>query len=100
LWLKGFFDCMKVHQAGYPFVVALMGCSISEEQERLLVSAADMVLLMVDGDEAGRKGAALARKAGVLAGGLQISDFQAQIRASSRGGLTHARPHIHHGRRL
>jgi len=55
--VEGFFDCMKVHQAGYPFVVALMGCSMSEEQERLLVSAADMVLLMLDGDEAGRKGA-------------------------------------------
>jgi DNA primase len=54
--VEGFFDCIKVHQAGYPFVVALMGCSMSEEQERLLVGAADMVLLMLDGDEAGRKG--------------------------------------------
>ena len=47
---------MKVSQAGYPFVVALMGCTMSEEQERLLVAHADMVLLMLDGDEAGRKG--------------------------------------------
>ena len=54
--VEGFFDCFKVHQAGYPFVVALMGCSMSEEQEQLLVCAADMVLLMLDGDEAGRKG--------------------------------------------
>jgi DNA primase len=29
---------------------------MSEEQERLLVAHADMVLLMLDGDEAGRKG--------------------------------------------
>jgi len=54
--VEGFFDCMKVHQAGYPFVVALMGCSMSEEQERLLVAHAEMVLLMLDGDEAGQKG--------------------------------------------
>lgn len=33
-----------------------MGCSMSEEQERLLVAQAEMVLLMLDGDEAGRKG--------------------------------------------
>jgi DNA primase len=54
--VEGFFDAMKVHQAGYPFVVALMGCSMSEEQERLLVANAEMVLLMLDDDEAGRKG--------------------------------------------
>ena len=54
--VEGFFDCIKVHQAGYPFVVALMGCSMSEQQERLLVAHADMVLLMLDGDEAGRQG--------------------------------------------
>jgi DNA primase len=54
--VEGFFDCMKVSQAGYPFVVALMGCSMSEEQERLLVAHAEMVLLMLDGDEAGLRG--------------------------------------------
>jgi DNA primase len=41
---------MKVHQAGYPFVVALMGSSLSGEQERLLMEYASMVLLMLDGD--------------------------------------------------
>jgi DNA primase len=54
--VEGFFDCMKVSQAGYPFVVALMGCSLSEEQKELLVKNAGMVLLMLDGDEAGQKG--------------------------------------------
>ncbi len=54
--VEGFFDCMKVHQAGYPFVVALMGCSMSEEQEQLLVAHAEMVLLMLDGDDAGQQG--------------------------------------------
>jgi DNA primase len=54
--VEGFFDAMVVHQAGYPFVVALMGWSLSEEQERLLVKYTDQVLLMLDGDETGRKG--------------------------------------------
>src|SRR6266545_5787205 len=46
--VEGFFDCMKVHQAGYPFVVALMGCSLTKAQEELLVSHTGMVLLMLD----------------------------------------------------
>ncbi len=57
--VEGFFDCMKVHQAGYPFVVALMGCSMSERQEELLVDRGSKgIVLMLDGDEAGRQGAA------------------------------------------
>jgi len=35
--VEGFFDCLKVHQAGLPCVVALMGCSLSEHQETLLL---------------------------------------------------------------
>ena len=55
--VEGFFDAMNIHQAGYPFVVALMGCTLSDEQETLLVNHAGMVLLMLDGDDAGRTGA-------------------------------------------
>jgi len=55
--VEGFFDAMKIHQAGYPFVVALMGCTLSDEQERLLNEHVGMVLLLLDGDEAGRAGA-------------------------------------------
>lgn len=54
--VEGYFDAMRVHQAGYPFVVALMGCSMSEDQERLLVTHADQVVIMLDGDDAGRQG--------------------------------------------
>jgi len=54
--VEGFFDAINVSQAGYPFVVALMGCSLSEEQERLLVAHSDQVVLMLDGDDAGRQG--------------------------------------------
>jgi DNA primase len=53
--VEGFFDAMKVHQAGFPNVVALMGCSLSEQQEELLVAHTDRLALMFDGDEAGVK---------------------------------------------
>ena len=34
--VEGFFGTMKVHQAGFPSVLGLMGSSLSEEQEKLL----------------------------------------------------------------
>ena len=52
--VEGFFDVMKVHQAGFPFVVSLMGSVLSEHQEHLLVENFDSVILLLDGDEAGR----------------------------------------------
>jgi DNA primase len=54
--VEGFFDCMKVHQAGFPNVVALMGSSLSDAQENLLQQFED-VILFFDGDPAGREGA-------------------------------------------
>ncbi len=51
--VEGFFDCMKVSQAGYP-CVALMGCTMSKTQEKLLAEHFGQVVLMLDGDEAGR----------------------------------------------
>jgi len=54
--VEGFFDCMKVTQAEYA-CVALMGCSISEQQEQLLAKHFKRVVLLLDGDEAGRRGA-------------------------------------------
>ena len=52
--VEGFFDCLKVHQAGLPCVVALMGCSLSPHQEQLLRGHFHEVILMLDGDKAGR----------------------------------------------
>ena len=52
--VEGYFDCMRVHQAGFPFVVALMGSSLSASQERLLLDRFRRVVLMLDGDAAGR----------------------------------------------
>ncbi|HEY6271646.1 MAG TPA: toprim domain-containing protein [Terriglobales bacterium] len=54
--VEGFFDALKVHQAGYPSVVALMGSSLSKRQAHLLTSHFDHVVLMLDADEAGQRG--------------------------------------------
>jgi DNA primase len=55
--VEGFFDCFKVHQAGLPCVVALMGCSLSPRQEELLQAHFQEVVLFLDGDKAGRSAA-------------------------------------------
>jgi len=57
--VEGFFDCLKVHQAGFRSVVALMGSALSEDQRRLLTTRFRDVLLMLDGDQAGRRAAAM-----------------------------------------
>ena len=55
--VEGFFDCMRVWQLGHNNVVALMGCTLSPWQEKYLSTAEDLIL-MLDGDEAGRKATA------------------------------------------
>ena len=61
--VEGFFDCLKVHEAGLPCVVALMGCSLSLRQEELLCEQFQEVTLFLDGDSAGRSaGAAIAQR--------------------------------------
>ncbi len=55
--VEGFFDTMKVHQAGHTNVVALMGSSLSQRQSDLLVSHFENATLMLDGDTAGRHAA-------------------------------------------
>ena len=55
--VEGFFDCLKVWQSGFPAVVALMGASLSEDQEKLLCSFQSIVLFL-DNDETGRETAA------------------------------------------
>jgi DNA primase len=55
--VEGFFDCMKVWQTGRPSVVALMGSTLSERQERLILGRFEKVTLLLDGDDAGQKAA-------------------------------------------
>jgi DNA primase len=52
--VEGYFDCLRVHQAGFSCVVALMGCALSTEQERPLLERFRRLVLMLDGDAAGR----------------------------------------------
>lgn len=56
--VEGFFDCLKVHQAGFRSVVALMGCCLYERQRYLLAQRFREIVLMLDGDLAGRQAAA------------------------------------------
>lgn len=53
--VEGFFGAMRIHQCGFPNVVGLMGWSLSEAQEELLARFKRVVLLH-DGDDAGRGG--------------------------------------------
>lgn len=52
--VEGYFDCLRVHQAGLPGVVALMGASLSIEQEKALLERFEQVVLLLDGDQTGR----------------------------------------------
>jgi DNA primase len=57
--VEGFFDAMRLHAAGFPNVVALMGSAMSEAQEELIVTTVGpdgRVTLMLDEDDAGWKG--------------------------------------------
>ena len=83
--VEGFFDCMKVSQAGFP-CVALMGSSLSEAQEGLLARHFKNACIMLDGDEAGNRAmdellVRLGRRmwvwAAVLPGGTQPDQLSA-----------------------
>lgn len=52
--VEGFFDCLRVHQAGFPCVVALMGARLSAAQRNLLADRFSGVVLLLDGDRTGR----------------------------------------------
>jgi DNA primase len=53
--VEGFFDCMKVHQAGIRPVVGLMGSALYEPQRQALLGRFRRVVLLLDGDPTGRK---------------------------------------------
>jgi len=56
--VEGFFGCIKLHQQGYRKVVALMGSSLSANQEELLKThfvPGSRILIMLDEDETGQK---------------------------------------------
>jgi DNA primase len=52
---EGFFDCMKITQAGYPSV-CVMGSDVSDRQADILCARFERMVLFFDGDAAGRQG--------------------------------------------
>lgn len=49
------FDAIRVHQAGFPNVVATLGGSLSPEQQHLLNRYFNKITIMTDADSAGRE---------------------------------------------
>jgi DNA primase len=70
--VEGFFDCLRVHQAGFPGVVALMGARLSATQKNLLADRFSRVVLLLDGDPTGR--AATAQIARDLAPACSVTE--------------------------
>jgi DNA primase len=56
--VEGFFDCLQLHQAGVPAVVALMGAALYQGQQQALLRHFRSFILMLDGDPAGRRATA------------------------------------------
>jgi len=53
---EGFKACMWIWQAGFRNVVALMGSSMSKDQQKLLERLGGRLTLFLDNDDAGQKG--------------------------------------------
>jgi DNA primase len=66
--VEGFFDTLKVHQAGFSAVVALMGSSLSDTQAELIATNFRRAIVMLDSDTAGYEAlpGVVARLAGVV----------------------------------
>jgi DNA primase len=100
--VEGFFDCMRVYQAGFACVVALMGAALSQPQADLLAGRFTEIVLMLDGDSAGQAGARdaaarLARRSAVrqiiLAPGRQPDQMSAEeIRQALRDVSMNEKP--------
>jgi|TARA_Y100000034_G_scaffold136284_2_gene211987 DNA primase len=50
---EGSLDAIKIHQAGFPNVVATLGSAVSDEQFRLLSRYFDEIIIFPDKDDAG-----------------------------------------------
>jgi DNA primase len=84
--LEGFFGCFTMKEAGYT-AVSLLGSTLSNEQEELICSHFQRVVLLFDGDDAGRRatdeclqrlGRSLWVKAIVLADGVEPDQLSAE----------------------
>ena len=53
--VEGYTDCIMAHQHGVANVVAVLGTALGEQHIRLLRRYADRIILVLDGDEAGKR---------------------------------------------
>jgi DNA primase len=53
--VEGYTDCLAARQAGIDDVVAVLGTALGERHAKLLRRYADRIVLVLDGDEAGRR---------------------------------------------
>ncbi len=53
--VEGYTDCLAARQAGVADVVAVLGTALGERHAKLLRRYADRIVLVLDGDEAGRR---------------------------------------------
>lgn len=101
LVVEGYTDCLMAHQAGIDWTVATLGTALTAGHARLLRRYADEVVLVFDGDEAGRRAAVRAAglflaegvtaKVVVLEEGLDPCDFLvARGRVALLGRVTEA----------
>ncbi len=55
LVMEGYTDCIIAHQYGFTDAVAVLGTALGEGHVRILKRFADRIVLVLDGDEAGRR---------------------------------------------
>lgn len=53
--VEGYMDCLAARQAGHGDVVAVLGTAVGQRHARLLRRHADRIVLVLDGDAAGRR---------------------------------------------
>lgn len=70
--VEGPFDVFALYEAGYPTAVAVFGSSVSPAQANILLATGRQIVVLFDGDEAGRNGTRQARS---LFGGVSQVRF-------------------------
>ncbi len=101
--VEGNFDVVQMHQHGFTETVAPLGTSFTEAQARLLRRFAENVVILFDGDEAGRKATAaaysvcsevgLAARVGKLPLGMDPDSY---LRSAEEGyGAEGMKKHLH-----
>jgi len=77
---EGNFDLVALHQAGFAHAVAPMGTALTEAHAKLLKRFAQKVVLLFDGDAAGRKAA---REAHAVFHKLELATYVATLPAGA-----------------